>query len=257
MSSYNLLNGVYTAESQPLLSRLLREEWGYDGIVMTDWCTTTTIARELWAGNDVKMPMYIKDEYEAAINANYYNSLPRAIIARSAGRVLNMIMKTRCFQRQFFGEYHTIPADGCKFDGQLVAGVNQGNTFLVHSPDNDGGYVHTRLRWSGSRAGAELIYLLDFEKSGNYTFELRITSPSTTLSAELIIDGQTVDSCPLAPTMADAGGDEVGDSWDKWENRSGLKAYISAGKHELHIAFRDPERIGCNFNYFNICRQPE
>lgn len=257
MSSYNLLNGVYTAESQPLLSRLLREEWGYDGIVMTDWVTTTTIARELWAGNDVKMPMYIRDEYEAALYSNRYNNMPRAIIERSARRVLNMIMKTRCFKEQRFPEYHPIPADGCKFDGQLIAGVNQGNTFIVRSADNDGGYVHTRLRWSGSRAGAELTYLLDFEKEGNYAFELRIASPSQTLSAELIIDGEIAASCPLAPTMKDNGGDEIGDSWNQWDIRKGLKAYISAGKHEVHINFRDPKLIGCSFNYFNICRLPE
>lgn len=256
MSSYNLLNGVYTAESQVLLSRLLREEWNYDGMVMTDWVTTTTIARELWAGNDVKMPMYIRDEYEAALNANYYNCLPRAIVERSARRVLDMVMKTSCFKKQRFAPYHTIPAGGCRFDGQKIAGVNQGNTFRVRSEENNGDYVHTRLRLAGSRAGAELIYLLDFEADGNYALELRIASPSETLSAELIIDGQIVDSCPLAPTMTDNGGDVIGDSWNKWENRSGLKAYISAGKHEVHLNFRDPERIGCSFNYFDIKRLP-
>jgi len=254
MSSYNLLNGVYTGESHVLLSRLLREEWGYDGIVMTDWVTTTTIARELWAGNDVKMPMYIKDEYEAALYSNFYNNMPRAIVERSARRVLAMIMKTRCFQRQFLGEYHSIPGCGCKFDGQLIYGVNQGNTFRVRSADNDGGYVHTRLRLAGSRAGAELTYLLDFEESGEYAIELRIASPSKTLSAELIIDGKMVDSLPLAPTMEDDGGDEVGDSWDKWSTQGALKAYISAGKHEVHINFCDPKLIGCCFNYFVITR---
>ena len=252
MSSYNLLNGIYTAENQALLSRLLREEWGYGGIVMTDWYTTTTIAKELWAGNDVKMPMFIKDEYEAALSANCYNNMPRAIIERSARRVLKMIMKTSCFRRQFFGTYYPIPAKGCKFDGQLIAGVNQGNTFRVHSKDNDGNYVHTRLRTNASRAGAELIYLLDFEASGTYALEVRIATPSKTLSVDLIIDGETVASCPLAPTMADNGGDAQGDSWDQWETRSGLQAVIKAGKHEVHLGFRDPERIGCSFNYFTI-----
>ena len=224
---------------------------------MTDWVTTTTIARELWAGNDVKMPMYIRDEYEAALFANRHNNMPRAIIERSARRVLNMVMKTRSFKEQRVPEYHTIPADGCKFDGQLIAGVNQVTTFRVPSEDNNGGYVHTRLRWSDARGGAELIYMLDFEKEGNYAFELRIASPSTTLSGELIIDGKLVDTCPLAPTMADNGGDTSGDSWNQWATRTGLKAHITAGKHEVHINFRDPEVIGCSFNYFNIVRLPE
>ena len=256
MSSYNLLNGVYTGESHVLLSRLLREEWGYEGIVMTDWVTTTTIARELWAGNDVKMPMYIKDEYEAALYANLYNNMPRAIVERSARRVLKMIMKTDCFKRQYFGEYHTIPAEGCKFDGQKIFGVNQGNTYRVHSEDNDGGYVHTRLRWAGSRAGAELVYLLDFEADGNYAIDLRIATPSKTLSAELIVDGKSLDVITLAPTMADDGGDNGGDSWNVWSTQGELKAFISAGKHEVHLNFIDPERIGCSFNYFNIRREP-
>ena len=254
MSSYNLINGVYTAENHMLLSRLLREEWGYDGMVMTDWVTTTTIARELWAGNDVKMPMYIRDEYEAALYANLYNNMPRAIVERSARRVLNMIMKTRCFQKQSFGKYHFIPAAGCKFDGQLIYGVNQGNTFRVRSEENNGGYVHTRLRMAGSRAGAELVYLLEFEESGNYSIDLRIASPSKTLSAELIVDGKSMDILPLVPTMDDNGGDIVGDSWNKWSTQGALKAYISAGKHEVHINFIDPELIGCSFNYFNISR---
>ena len=196
--------------------------------------------------------MFIKDEYEAALSANCYNNMPRAIIERSARRVLKMIMKTSCFRRQFFGTYHLIPAKGCKFDGQLIAGVNQGNTFRVHSKDNDGNYVHTRLRENASRAGAELIYLLDFEASGNYAIDLRIATPSKSFSVELIIDGKVVASCPLAPTMADNGGDALGDSWDQWETRSGLKAYISAGKHEVHLGFRDPARIGGSFNYFTI-----
>ncbi|MBO5822521.1 MAG: hypothetical protein J6R86_05870, partial [Lentisphaeria bacterium] len=256
MSSYNLLNGTYTAESQVLLSRLLREEWGYEGVVMTDWVTTTTIARELWAGNDVKMPMYIRDEYEAALYANLYNNMPRAIVERSARRVLKMIMKTRCFERQYLGEYHTIPAEGCKFDGQKIFGVNQGNTYRVRSEDNDGGYVHTRLRMAGSRAGAELVYLLDFEADGNYAIDLRIATPSKTLSAELIVDGKSLDVIPLAPTMDDDGGDNVGDTWNVWSTQGELKAFISAGKHEFHLNFIDPERIGCSFNYFNIRRLP-
>ena len=59
MSSYNLLNGEYTQESYDLLTTILRDEWGFDGIVLSDWtdkAETRSAAREIHAGQDLKMP---------------------------------------------------------------------------------------------------------------------------------------------------------------------------------------------------------
>jgi len=59
MSSYNLLNGEYTQESYDLLTTILRDEWGFDGIVLSDWtdkAPTRSAAREIHAGQDLKMP---------------------------------------------------------------------------------------------------------------------------------------------------------------------------------------------------------
>ena len=55
MSSYNIVNGSHTSESYDLLTAILRDEWGFDGIVMTDWWTRGEQWREVRAGNDVKM----------------------------------------------------------------------------------------------------------------------------------------------------------------------------------------------------------
>lgn len=60
MSSYNKVNGVYTANSHDLLTKVLRNEWGFDGIVMTDWFGTghhdASDAKGCAAGNDILMP---------------------------------------------------------------------------------------------------------------------------------------------------------------------------------------------------------
>ncbi len=60
MSSYNKVNGVYTANSYDLLTKVLRNEWGFDGIVMTDWFGTghheASDAMGCVAGNDILMP---------------------------------------------------------------------------------------------------------------------------------------------------------------------------------------------------------
>ncbi|XVV39379.1 glycoside hydrolase family 3 N-terminal domain-containing protein [Streptomyces sp. CA-100214] len=56
MSSYNRINGTYVAESRTLLTGLLREEWGFDGLVVSDWGGVSRRARSLTAGVDLEMP---------------------------------------------------------------------------------------------------------------------------------------------------------------------------------------------------------
>jgi beta-glucosidase len=56
MSSYNSINGKYVAQSRYFLTRVLREEWGFDGIVISDWNAVNDRVRELVAGMDLEMP---------------------------------------------------------------------------------------------------------------------------------------------------------------------------------------------------------
>ena len=90
MSSYNLLNGIHTSEHKELLTGILRDEWGFDGIVTTDWWTFGEHYRETKAGNDIKMaagyPERIKEAYEKGF-------VTEAEIRLSARRILNMILK--------------------------------------------------------------------------------------------------------------------------------------------------------------------
>ena len=90
MSSYNLLNGIHTSEHKELLTGILRDEWGFDGLVTTDWWTFGEHYRETKAGNDIKMaagyPERIKEAYEKGF-------ITEAEIRLSARRILNMILK--------------------------------------------------------------------------------------------------------------------------------------------------------------------
>lgn len=55
MSSYNLINGLHTSENWELLTGILRKEWGFDGMVVTDWGVKNNPVLEVKAGNDMKM----------------------------------------------------------------------------------------------------------------------------------------------------------------------------------------------------------
>ena len=56
MTSYNLINTVETSENADLLTGILRGEWGYDGLIMSDWFNNSNEVKELGAGNNLKMP---------------------------------------------------------------------------------------------------------------------------------------------------------------------------------------------------------
>ncbi len=56
MTSYNRLNGVRTSENEELITGILRGEWGYDGLVTTDWWNRGARNKEIIAGNDIHMP---------------------------------------------------------------------------------------------------------------------------------------------------------------------------------------------------------
>lgn len=56
MTSYNPVNGIYASESADLQSHILRGEWGFSGLTMTDWCGHGLHGREVKAGSDIKMP---------------------------------------------------------------------------------------------------------------------------------------------------------------------------------------------------------
>ncbi len=90
MSSYNIINGMHTSECRELLTDILRDEWGFKGLVITDWWTRGEHWREVSAGNDVKMAAGYPEELIAAMEDG---KLSEEDVRTSVKRVLQMIMK--------------------------------------------------------------------------------------------------------------------------------------------------------------------
>ena len=90
MSSYNIINGRRASESRELLTDILRDEWGYTGLVMTDWWTRGEHYKEILAGNDLKMANGYPERVRKAQNLGIVNRHDLEICAR---RVLELILK--------------------------------------------------------------------------------------------------------------------------------------------------------------------
>ena len=90
MSSYNIINGIRASENKELLTDILRGEWGFEGLVTTDWYTHGEQYREINAGNDVKMGRGMPEHTLAALKDG---RLSRDALDASARRVLELLLK--------------------------------------------------------------------------------------------------------------------------------------------------------------------
>lgn len=90
MSSYNIVNGQRTSENSELLTGILRDEWGYEGLITTDWWSFGEHYKEVSAGNDVKMPCGFPTQLMDALEAGL---LTREEMNTCAKRVLELILK--------------------------------------------------------------------------------------------------------------------------------------------------------------------
>ena len=96
MSSYNKLNGSYTQQSRDLLTTILRDEWGYKGIVMTDWGSKNGTVDAVIAGNDLMEPG-MDFEIQRIVDAVNDGSLPIGYVDTNVKRMLEYIVKTPRF----------------------------------------------------------------------------------------------------------------------------------------------------------------
>ena len=97
MTSYNYINGTYTSESKDLVETILRDEWGYEGTVMTDWFGGKDGAKQMWAGNDMLQPG--KDEqFDSIVAGVKSGKLDVADLDRNVQRVLNLVERSPRFQ---------------------------------------------------------------------------------------------------------------------------------------------------------------
>lgn len=115
MSSYNKVNGVYTSDSKDLLTQVLRNEWGFKGIVMTDWFGgfpgfesikdggISDVVKQMNAGNDLLMPG-IPAQKKVLLEALNSGKLSQEVANVNVKRILEYIFKTPTFSQYKYSD---------------------------------------------------------------------------------------------------------------------------------------------------------
>ena len=203
MTSYNYINGTYTSESKDLVETILRDEWGYEGTVMTDWFGGKDGARQMWAGNDMLQPGKA-EQFDSIVAGVKSGKLSEADLDRNVQRILNLVEKSPRFQgyqfsnkpdleahaavtRQSAAEGMVLMKNGqLKMDnGQLAAplpfGDNIKNVALYGITSYDfiaGG------TGSGNVNHAYVVSLLDGLKNGGYVISEELKTAYETYIAD-------------------------------------------------------------------------
>ncbi len=158
MCAYNKVNGKYASENSELLNGVLRDDWGFEGLVMSDWGAVNDRVEGLKAGLDLEMPGDIAHNRQVILDAVKDGSLDVEVVNTAVRRVLNMIYNTTLVEG-------TMPA---KFDehADLARQLSTDGAVLLKNKDNllplcdDGKYLvigemFEKMRYQG--AGSSLL----------------------------------------------------------------------------------------------------
>lgn len=108
MSSYNKMDGVFVGDSRRLLTDVLRGEWGYDGIVMSDWFGTNSTAPSVNAGLDLEMPGPARYRGEKLLSAVENGEVDRETVEASVERLLRWFERLDAFENPDIPEEQAI-----------------------------------------------------------------------------------------------------------------------------------------------------
>ena len=178
MTSYNYINGIYTSESKDLVQTILRDEWGYEGTVMTDWFGGKDGAKQMWAGNDMLQPGK-KEQFDSIVAGVKSGKLDEADLDRNVKRILNLVEKSPRFQGYQYSNKPDLEAHAAVTRQSAAEGMvlmkNIETLPLKESVKNVALYGCTSYDFiaggtgSGNVNHAYVVSLLDGLKNGGYT----------------------------------------------------------------------------------------
>lgn len=149
MSSYNLLNGTYTSERKDLLTTVLREEWNFEGIVMSDWFggysgfkaafskgVVSNVTAQLSAGNDLLMPG-LPSQKLAILDHMKSGKVTETVVNKNLTRILRLVMQSPAMDNYKYSEKPNLKANAevtrqAAAEGTILL-KNDGNTLPLKS----------------------------------------------------------------------------------------------------------------------------
>lgn len=184
MTSYNKVNGKYTCEDIDLTEYILRDEWGFKGMVMSDWNAGTDAVTSMKAGNDMLQPGQDR-QYKAILEAVQNGTLDEAVLNRNVKRILEMVVKCHTFDNYKYANEtnlkahaqvdRTIGAEGIVLlDNQsaLPLAVNIKNVALYGTTSYD--MVPAGMGFGSTGVGYYCVSMVEGMRNAGYTVDANL-----------------------------------------------------------------------------------
>ena len=184
MTSYNKVNGKYTCEDIDLTEYILRDEWGFKGVVMSDWNAGTDAVASMKAGNDMLQPGQDR-QYKAILEAVQNGTLDEAVLNRNVKRILEMVVKCHTFGNYKYANEtnlkahaqidRTIGAEGIVLlDNQsaLPLAANIKNVVLYGTTSYD--MVPAGMGFGSTGVGYYCVSLVEGMRNAGYTVDANL-----------------------------------------------------------------------------------
>jgi beta-glucosidase len=197
MASYNRINGVYATENSWLLTSVLREEWGFDGVVVSDWGAVDDRVAALAAGLDLEMPSTSGASNQLVVDAVNAGLLDEAAVHAAASRVARLAARVSAAPEA--APLTAADADALALEAAERAAVllrNEGDALPLRrgaSVAVVGSFASSPRFQGGGSAGVNaaqtpesIVDLLRGEHTGEVTFSLGYDATGVDTSPELL-----------------------------------------------------------------------
>ncbi len=188
MTSYNMINGIYTSANADLLIGILRGEWNYDGLVMSDWNTTPTITDEIKATNNVTMPY---GENYVLAQAIADGTLSRKTLEENAAYIIGTLVKCPDHTIHANGRIDVSDSETTTFDA-----IDFSHRSLISKFELAGNKLASAAMNTADENGLYgfLEFTLNVDAEGTYDFDLLFSAraENNTDVFNVIVNGENV-----------------------------------------------------------------